>query len=45
MAKRRIINQAITSLEQAWGGTDSNGQWAYDFEQIEAFLKKIIKKK
>ena len=45
MAKRRIINQAITSLEQAWGGTDSNGQWAYDFEQIEAFLKRVIKKK
>ena len=39
MAKGRIIDEVITSLAQAWGGTDANGKWAFDFARIEDFIK------
>ncbi len=45
MAKRRIIQEAIQSIDQPWGGTDSKGQWAYGFEYIEQFLKNTLKGK
>ena len=42
MAKRRIINEEITSISQPWGGTDANGQWGYDFARVEDFLKRMF---
>ena len=42
MAKRRIINEEIPNISQPWGGTDAQGPWGYDFEQVEAFLKRTF---
>lgn len=42
MARKRIINEEIPNISQPWGGTDAQGQWGYDFEQVEAFLKRTF---
>ena len=40
MAKKIVIDQEITSLDQPWGGTYASGQeWGLKKERVETFIK------
>ena len=40
MAKKpRIIDEAIPSLQTAWAGTDTEGEWGYDKKRVEERIK------
>lgn len=39
MAKIRVIDEELQNLNQAWSGTDSNGEWGYDKRRVEERIK------
>lgn len=39
MAKIRVIDEELQNLNQAWSGTDQNGEWGYDKRRVEDRIK------